>query len=127
MQFCTQSFTTTEVQRLSEVVSSTFDVVALPGRTKDGPVIGIHRRDDALKIKQKIASYVPDCFKHKLQHIRAAIPRGRALRKLKPSQVRRIRRAHERGVSAAELGRRYEVSNVTIINLVTRRTYKDVL
>lgn len=126
MTFCTHDFTEEEVCALADELSSQFKVGATTGRTQDGPVVAVYRRDDALKIKQAIAPYVPSCFAYKLQHIRAATPRGRALRRLTPLQVRRIREAHADGVTAAELGRQYGVSNVSIINAVTRRTYRDV-
>lgn len=126
MSFATHSFTDEEVETLAQKLSDTFGVRASRGQARDGPILGIYRRDDSMRIKTAIEKYVPKCFSYKLQHVRAAIPRGRALRRLTPTQVRQIRKSHAKGVSAAELGRRHGVSNVSIINAVSRRTYKDV-
>jgi len=127
MAFCTQGFLRIDVCRLARSLSKIFHVHASVGQATDGPVVRINRRDDAFKLNQLIRPYVPRCCAYKLKHVRPAIPRGRALRRLTPTQVRRVRKANARGVSAAALGRHYGVSKVTICNIVNRKIYRDVL
>jgi Mor family transcriptional regulator len=127
MEFCTQGFLYADVCELARKLSTAFNVHAYVGQKDDGPVVRIDRRDDAFKIKRLIDPFVPRCCRYKLKHIRPAIPRGRALRRLTPAQVRRIRKANARGVTAAALGRRYGVSTVSICNIVNRKIYQDVL
>lgn len=126
MEFCTQGFSRADVCRLARRLSETFQVHAYVGQATDGPVVRIDRRDDAFKIKQLIKAFIPRCCVYKLKHIRPAIPKGRVLRRLTPAQVRRVRAAHLRGTSAAELGRRYGVSTVSICNIVNWKIYRDV-
>lgn len=126
MWFSTCDFTESEVQRLARSLSETFCVQATACRSKDGPLLALYRRDDCVRLLASIRKHIPECFHYKFKHIRAAIPRGRALRRLTPSQVQRIRVLEASGISARELGRQYGVSNVSILNLVSRRTYQDV-
>lgn len=126
MEFCTQGFPRADVCKLARRLTETFQVHAYVGQAPDGPVVRIDRRDDAFKIKRLISSFIPRCCGYKLKHIRPAIPRGRALRRLTSTQVQRIREAHGRGATAAALGRHYGVSKVSIINIVNRKIYRDV-
>jgi transposase len=126
MEFCTQGFLRADVCKLARRLAETFQVHAYVGQATDGPVVRIDRRDDAFKIKQLIKAFVPRCCVYKLKYIRPAIPRGRALRRLTPAQVRRIREASGRGVTGSVLSRRYGVSEVSIGNIVKRKIYRDV-
>lgn len=42
------------------------------------------------------------------------------------AMVRAIRRTHERGVPAREIARRLKVAPATIVNMVARRSYREV-
>lgn len=55
-------------------------------------------------------------------------PAGEASRnaKLTADNVRDIRRLHSEGATLRQLGEKFDVSNVSVYNAVSRKTYRDV-
>jgi len=87
--FNTQNFVEDDVDTLVVLLESRLKVVGnktkyrIPGRF----TININRRDEAVKLMELIASYVPGCCMYKFQHVRPTIRRG----KFSDDQVREIR------------------------------------
>jgi hypothetical protein len=121
--FCTNCFPEEDVEALRRSLAELGITSALQ-RTSSGLVLAIYRRDDANRLKNYMGE-LPEVFQYKTAHVRAAIPRGHSLRTLTEEQIQEIRQTYT-GRNGAALGRKFNVSSVTVNRIVRGLIYRDL-
>lgn len=122
--FCTNGFLKKEVERLAkELTAQGVTARCKPLSRSQEWQVAVTQRDAALRFKDIVESYLPPCFGYKLEHVRAAIPRGSTQAKVTRAQAEEIReRAPKEGqkVLAAE----FSVTQAAISRIVRGEVHK---
>jgi hypothetical protein len=128
LSFCTQGFNAHDVDLLGRRLSRLVGIRAVRGNSPDGYVLKVLRRDDAVRLRDFMQEHIPEVFRYKLQHVRGATRKGEHQRKLTEAQVREIRASYAPtgSTSARQLAEQFNVSWVTIYNIVNRKIYQWV-
>jgi len=123
LKFCTQGFERDDVVFLAKRLGEVVGIHATCGKTKNGPILQILRRDDAVILRDYMLEHVHPCFLYKLSRVRPAIPWGQAVRRLSPTQVEFFRERYAQGYTATKLASLCGLSIPAVINFLTGKTY----
>ncbi len=125
LRFCTQGFSSTDVNFLISLMRDIIDIHAYLAKSVDGPIIKIDRRDDAVRLTEFMQPYVSPCFEYKLRHVRPRAPDY--FRKLTAEQAVYARKEFANGTTKAELARTLGVTKQSMGRLLAGTTYRDVV
>ena len=123
MSFSTHGFPETDLKWISDQLKVLWGIRV--GVVKRG-TLEVTRRNDALILKNLMEPYMIPCFRYKVRWVRAAVPRGFALRKLTESQVREIRKGLKEGVTKTSMAKKFGVCTQTIRGIAKGRVYLNV-
>jgi len=124
--FCTNSFLKREAQQLAEGLTELgirARCVPVPARSRQWK-IAITERDAAQTLRELTEDHVPECFRYKVAHVRAAIPRGSAQAKLTFEQAQEVRERTRDGETQTTLAKELGVSQAAISQIVRGKVHK---
>lgn len=125
LTFCTNGFVKEDTQYLIELISNLGIEANIRKTSRKGQyTIGIFKILEAIKLKDIIEPFLPECCKYKLEFVRSDPPNYFSGRKLTDDQVIEIRNSKD---SRKYLANKFNVSVTTIGKVISGESFKHLL